>query len=163
MTASYIAASLPAALVAKQNRLRCSSPAGFIRSGGAPRQCSYCNPKTAAVIKPCWTHTGSLQITLELHCISLSRTTRPGSTRAQVALHKPAQIQPNRCWARPGWISLARPALAQSTVSWICLHHSAQCLWDGALPEVGEMPAAPAGLLHAEDAPVLALFCSAVT
>lgn len=123
MTASSMAASLPAALVAKQKRLRCSSPAGFIRSGVAPCQCGYCNPGTAAILRPCRTQSGSLQITFELHSLSLGWTTRPGSTRTQLVLHTPAPSS----WARPGSISTAGPTLAPCRVTWMCLHLSAHC------------------------------------
>lgn len=159
MTVSHISSSLPAALIANQSRLRRSSPAGFTRPGGAPCQCSSCHSYTAATIKPCWT--GCLQVTSEPHCISLHGTAVPGSTRAPGALPKPAQVRHDRCCARLGWISPSRCPLASGRVTWMWLHHSAQCLWNGVLPEVGEKPAATAGQAPVL-APVLALFCCPV-
>lgn len=119
-------------------------------------------PKLLQSSSPAGLDTGSLQIASELHCVPLIRTTRPGSTRAQVVLYKPAQFQPNRCWAKPGSTSPVRFTLAPCRATWMCLHHPAQCLWDGALLEVGKIPAAPAGPVHTEDAPVLTFFCSSV-
>lgn len=111
MIAFYGAASLPAALVAEQNKLRCFNSVRFIRSGASTTLTALASAIPKLLLLSLSSYVYTLAVCRQHHT-SLSRTTRP--EHMYLCTH---QLRSSLVGAGTGPINLVRPSVSASRIT----------------------------------------------